>query len=158
MCVAWGHDFVISLLLNVGGDDTYEVKTNGLSYSINRSVTALIDVGGNDTYRGKEENRPGMAIFGERFRARDGVGTYFADATSIGLFLDVGGHDTYWSGHDNDSHWFDEPDSPNWTERNFSLGVDRADGEVTFRPRPEKLPSRPVPSTTAPEEAGQPER
>ena len=141
MCVGWGHDFTISLLLNVGGNDTYEVMTNGISYSINRSVTAVIDLGGDDTYRGQEGNRPGMAIFDERFRARDGVGTYFADTTSIGLFLDVGGTDTYWSGHQNNTHWLDEPDSPNPAERNFSLGADRERGQVSFRPRPEKAPS-----------------
>ena len=29
-----------------------------------------------------------MAKFDERFRGRDGVSTYFADSTSLGLFLD----------------------------------------------------------------------
>jgi hypothetical protein len=169
MCVAWGHDFSISLLVNIGGDDLYDVRGNGLSYSINRSVTALIDVGGNDRYVGKSGNRPGMALFDERFRGRSGVSDYFADTTSLGLFLDTGGGDTYATqpaepdgaektgaqadaggatkgaqlpfGGSNDATWLDEPDSGNVKERNFSIGVDRAAGEVHFRPRPEKVPS-----------------
>ncbi len=95
MCAAFAHDFTIALLINIGGDDIYDVKGNGIGYSINRSVAALIDVGGNDRYIGKGENRPGMALFNERFRARGGVSDYFADTTSLGLFLDVGGQDIY---------------------------------------------------------------
>ena len=136
MCIGWGHDFVISLLLNVDGDDTYTVKENGISYSINRSFTAVIDTGGNDTYTGKPDNRPGMAMPDARFRFDDtGVGTYFADATSLALFLDVGGQDTYWTGQSNNTHWLDDPDSTNWPDRNFSAGIDRPDGQVSFLPR-----------------------
>jgi hypothetical protein len=154
--LAWAHDFTIGLLVNLGGDDTYSVATGGLSYSINRSVSMLIDVGGNDTYRTdiaqREEKkhglRPGYAMNDERFRARGGVGTYFAQTTSLGLFLDVGGNDTYTSetggvpaGVQNNAHWLDPADSPNWADRNFSIGVDRADGEVYFTPRAVKPPS-----------------
>jgi hypothetical protein len=80
--------------------------------------------------------RPGFARNDERFRARGGVSTYFADTTSIGLFLDVGGEDTYWGDLANDSHWLDAPDSPNWRDRNFSVGVDRASGTVDLTPEP----------------------
>ena len=159
MCMGWGHDFVISLLVNIGGDDVYDVRGNGLSYSINRSTTAVIDVGGDDRYIGKAGNRPGMALFDERFRARGGVSDYFADTTSLGLFLDIGGLDSYEThppaddavdetdtqsqrfGGANDDTWLDEADSGNVTERNFSIGVDRPAGDVNFRPRPVKLPS-----------------
>ncbi len=164
MCAAWGHDFVISLLVNIGGNDVYDVKGNGISYSINRSVTAVIDIGGDDRYVGKAGNRPGMTLFSDRFRARGGVSDYFADTTSVGLFLDVGGHDAYLTHPPdkdadesekedgapeeptpfvgaNDDIWVDEADSDNIKERNFSVGVDRANGEVTFRPRPVKAPS-----------------
>jgi len=137
--LAFGHDFAVALLVNIGGDDVYTVTDNGIAYSINRSVAALIDVGGNDTYRGKEGNRPGMAIFDEKFRFHeDGAGTYFSDTTSVGLFLDVGGQDTYWSGQQDNTHWLDEPDSPNQPTRNFSIGVDRNDGTVNLLPIPEK--------------------
>ena len=161
MSVGWGHDFTISLLVNLGGDDVYDVKGNGISYSINRSVTAVIDVGGNDRYVGKAGNRPGMALFSERFRPRDGVSDYFADTTSLGLFLDIGGRDTYathppsddekdkeaepeppepFGGSNNDT-WLDGPASDNVKERNFSVGIDRPEGNVHFRPRREKTPS-----------------
>ena len=164
MSIGWGHDFVISLLVNVGGDDIYNVKGNGMSYSINRSVTALIDVGGNDRYIGAQNHHPAMAEFADRFRARGGVSDYFADTTSLALFVDVGGTDLYMTqpmdnvksnedsdeagcdppvafGGANDTTWADEPESDNTRERNFRVGVDRANGVVHFRPRPMKTPS-----------------
>jgi hypothetical protein len=150
MCVGWGHDFTVALHVDVGGDDLYEVQKHGLSFNINRSLTALIDIGGDDTYRAdpaerrEGENRPGLA----RVDAKLDVGTaerpvpnvYFADSTSLALFLDVGGRDEYWSGQPNDSRWLDPADSPNWKVRNHSVGVDRAEGQVLFVPLPEKLP------------------
>jgi len=140
--IVWGHDFTIALLLDVGGDDSYEMKGDGMSHSINRSVTALIDTGGDDSYQGKEECRPGMAREDAKFHLADvhDVSTYWTDTTSVGLFLDIGGDDTYWSGHQDNTHWLDEPDSPNVADRNFSIGVDRPDGEVHFVPRPVRLP------------------
>ena len=167
MCVGFGHDFAVSILANLGGNDVYDVKGDGLGFSINRSVSGLIDVGGDDRYVGKAGNRPGTAKFDERFRARSGVSDYFADTTSLGLFLDIGGLDVYATqppdpgsaekgegqgntppagpaapfGGSNNSTWLDEPDSGNVKERNFSVGVDRAAGEVHFRPRSEKVPS-----------------
>ena len=147
--LAWAHDFTIGILLDIGGDDLYSVDTSGMAYSINRSLAMMIDIGGNDTYQTdldqrrekKQGDRPGCAINSEGFRARDGVGTYFADTTSIGLFLDVGGDDTYWDDLKDNMHWLDPADSPNWEDRNFSVGVDRADGTVDFTPRPVRVPS-----------------
>ena len=37
--------------------------------------------------------------------------------------------------------WLDDPDSPNWEDRNFSVGVDREEGEIDFTPVPQKMPS-----------------
>ena len=145
--IAFAHDFTVALLVNIGGNDEYKLAGDGICYSINRSVAMLIDVGGDDRYTGEEGNRPGMAIPDGRgsFDAGDATqpptSFYFADATSIGLFLDVGGTDTYWSGQENNSHWRDEPDSPNWRTRNYSVGVDREDGTVQFVP----IPAKPVP-------------
>jgi hypothetical protein len=147
--LAWAHDFTIGILLDVAGNDLYRVDTAGLAYSVNRSVAMVIDTGGDDTYQtdldkrreGKQGLKPGFAMNNEGFRARDGVGTYFADTTSTGLFLDVGGTDTYWDDIQNNTHWLDPPDSPNWEDRNFSLGVDRADGTVDFTPIPVRPPS-----------------
>ena len=150
--LAWAHDFTVGILLNIGGDDLYSVDTGGLSYSINRSVSMIIDIGGDDVYKTdipqRQEKdhglRPGYAANSPGFRARDGVSTYFADTTSLGLFLDIGGRDTYWGDLTNNMHWLDPPDSPNWADRNFSVGVDRPDGEVDFTPRPVKPPTRVV--------------
>ena len=140
--LAFAHDFTIALLADLGGgNDTYEVKQNGLGYSINRSFAMLIDVGGDDVYRTQEGNRPGMAIFDERFRDRSGGSTYFADASSLGLFLDVGGTDSYTPARSNDGAWLDEPESPNPSVRNWSIGVDCADGEVKLDARPERAPT-----------------
>jgi hypothetical protein len=141
LSIALGHDFTVALLVDLGGDDRYEIKKDGLAYSINRSVAMLIDVGGNDTYVGKEDARPGLAKNDEKFRSRGGVSTYFADSTSVGLFLDVGGEDAYTPARENNTTWLDPPDSPNWPDRNFSVGVDRADGRVNLLSHPEKKPT-----------------
>ncbi|MFH0980317.1 MAG: hypothetical protein V2A79_02100 [Planctomycetota bacterium] len=140
--LAFGHDFAVALLVDLGGDDVYSVENSGLGQSINRSVAALIDVGGNDTYTTKAENRPGMAIFDEKLRDRSGPTTYFADATSVGLFLDVGGDDVYHCAPDagNNTTWLDPPASDNVQVRNFSVGVDRESGDVNLLPQPEKRP------------------
>jgi len=141
LSLAMAHDFTVGLLVNLGGNDLYSVDGSGLGESLNRSVALLIDVGGDDVYRTKEILRPGIARNDERFHSRGGVTTYFADTSSVGLFLDVGGHDTYWGDLGNDTHWLDPADSPNWADRNFSVGVDRADGKVDFTPRPVRPPS-----------------
>jgi len=139
--LAFAHDFTVAILLDGGGNDTYDVREHGIAYSINRSVAMLIDTGGDDTYRSAHTERPGLAENSAGFRARGGVSTYFADTTSIGLFLDVGGSDTYWDDIQNNTHWLDPPDAPNWAERNFSVGVDRPDGTVDVTPRPVRVPS-----------------
>jgi hypothetical protein len=144
--LAWAHDFTIALLLDLAGDDRYSVNRGGLGYSINRSVAMLIDAGGNDAYNTREIERPGFAENSDHFRARDGVGTYFADTTSLGLFLDIGGADSYWGALANDTHWLDPPDAPNWTDRNFAVGVDRPDGRLDLTPAPVRPPSGPPPS------------
>jgi hypothetical protein len=139
--LAFGHDFTVALLVNLGGDDTYVIQNSGLGYSINRSVAMLIDVGGNDAYTTKPEARPGMALYdAQRFRERSGPTTYFADATSVGLFLDIGGDDTYTCDAQarNNATWFDPPESDNAQVRNLGVGVDRETGEVNWLPRAEK--------------------
>ena len=75
------------------------------------------------------------------FKQSKNVGTYFADTSSLGLFLDVGGQDNYWDNLTNDTQWLDPADSPNWQDRNFSVGVDRPAGTVDFTPIPTRPPS-----------------
>ena len=141
LSVAFGHDFTVAVLLDGAGNDVYSVDEAGLGGSINRSITLLIDLGGNDVYQTKKIARPGLAVNDERFRARGGVSTYFADTTSLALFLDIGGEDVYWGDLVNDTHWLDPSDSPNWADRNLSVGVDRKDGTVDFTPIPVKPPT-----------------
>ncbi len=141
MCCAWGHDFTIGIMLDAAGDDLYSVDKNGLAYSINRSVALFIDGAGNDVYRSKEVPHPGTALNSPNFRARGGVSTYFAQTTSIGLFLDADGKDTYWGDLKDNSTWLDEAGSPNIEDRNFSIGVDREGGKIDFTPVPVREPS-----------------
>lgn len=162
--IAWAHDFTISVLLNVGGDDRYNVKTGGFAYSINRSIALQFDIGGDDRYltdvaerlEKKHGLRFGYAANDERFRARGGVSDYFADTSSLALFMDIGGNDRYrggsamlseeaneWRMMANDRSWTDPDDSPNWADRNFSIGVDRSDGSIDFTPAPRKRPTGP---------------
>ncbi|MFH1998162.1 MAG: hypothetical protein ABIK28_00710 [Planctomycetota bacterium] len=139
--LAWAHDFTISILVDAAGDDLYEVGNHGMAYSINRSVAMLLDAGGSDTYKVTELKRPGFAENAGTFGSRDGVTTYFADTTSIGLFLDIGGKDQYFGEIKNNTVWMDPDDSPNWKDRNFSIGVDREEGVVDFTPVPMRAPS-----------------
>lgn len=139
--IAWAHDFTVAVLADFGGDDAYTVGDGGLASSINRSVALLLEAGGNDTYRTKKVPHPGFARNDPNFRARDGVSTYFADTTSIGLFLDTDGRDTYWGDLRDGGRWLDPPDSPNRADRNFSVGVDRAGGRIDLTPVPQRVPS-----------------
>jgi hypothetical protein len=141
--VAFGHDFSVSILVNRGGDDVYDIpEGDGLGYSINRSVVMLLDTAGNDSYRGKEGNKPGFARFDRRFADYDTTHTYFAEASALGLFLDAGGEDDYAVAEArNDAVWLDPADSPNRDVRNLSIGVDRREGTVDLRARPERVPS-----------------
>lgn len=147
LSLGMAHDFTIGMLIDLDGDDLYGVDGSGLGQSLNRSLAMLIDCAGNDRYRSREVSRPGYAQNSESFRARDGVGTYFADTTSLALFLDLGGRDVYEGGWEetvgDDRTWLDPPDSPNWADRNFSVGVDRSEGTVDFTPRPVRVPSGP---------------
>jgi len=141
--ISWAHDFTISILLDVKGDDLYRIETDGLACSINRSVALLLDLNGNDTYHPQKDRKPGLAKNDPKFRKRSGVSAYFAETTSCALFLDICGSDSYWGDIKNNSHWLDPKDSPNWNDRNFSIGIDIERGEVDFTPPPVKTPSCP---------------
>lgn len=140
--LAFGHDFTVALLINVGGNDRYRIAGDGLGFSINRSVAMLIDTAGADRYESNPRRRPGMALFTPKMADRTGPSVYFAEATSVGLFLDIGGKDVYKPERANDSAWLDPKDSPNHAARNRSVGVDRASGRVVIEPFPEKAPRR----------------
>ncbi|KAF0244709.1 MAG: hypothetical protein FD180_2301 [Planctomycetota bacterium] len=139
--IAFAHDFTVAVFVDAAGNDVYE-SSSGPGTSINRSFALLLDLGGDDSYTMAATNRPGMALFDEKFRDRSGGATYFADASSLGLFLDIGGTDKYSPDRKNDSEWLDDPGSPNPSVRNWSVGVDRAEGTVSLDPIPEKQPGK----------------
>jgi hypothetical protein len=141
--LAWAHDFTIAVLADMGGNDRYKVGDGGLSTSINRSVSIFLEASGDDVYETEKVPHPGFARNDERFRARDGVSTYFADTTSLALFLDASGRDTYWRDLRDGGRWLDEPGSPNLADRNFSVGVDRDGGVLDLTPIPVRPPSGP---------------
>ena len=138
--LSFAHDFSVTVFVDAAGKDLYQIPNGAPAYSINRSVAILLDLGGDDTYRMKDGLRPGMAPFDEKYRDRTGGSTYFADASSLALFLDVGGADFYTPDRGSDTFWGDEKDSPNPSVRNWSLGEDRSGGSVNLDPRPEKSP------------------
>ena len=126
--------------LTVGFHYIFPLITIGMAWLIVWMLTRHL-ISGDDVYRTKKVPWPGYAKRSDKFRGRPGVGFYFADTSSVGLFLDVGGTDTYWGELKNDSRWLDPADSPNWQDRNFSIGVDRAAGAVDLTPIPTRAPS-----------------
>jgi len=140
--LAFGHDFTVALLVDIAGDDEYTTTGDGLGYSINRSVAMLLDGAGDDHYTGKQGDRPGFARPDDRFAARNGGYTYFAEAGSIGLFLDADGTDVYDQLAASDGALLLDPEeSPNRAARNFSIGVDRSGGRMDFTPATAGAPS-----------------
>jgi len=135
--IAFGHDFTIALLVDLGGNDRYETPADGLGFSINRSVAMLVDAGGNDFYRAK--SAPGAARYdADRFVPKDGISTYWTEASSMGLFLDVGGDDDYGEPNRNNTSWGDREGSENWAARNVGVGVDVAEGVIDWTALPER--------------------
>ncbi|MCI0343403.1 MAG: hypothetical protein L0216_20035 [Planctomycetales bacterium] len=141
--LSFAHDFGVTLLLDVAGDDVYETPNAGLAWSINRSYALLLDLGGKDSYRAKEGTKPGTAVFDPKYVTR-GAFTFFADASSAAVFLDAGGEDVYSKGGgENGTRWGDPPNHPSRAARNFSIGADVEEGTVRLEPIPERRPSGP---------------
>jgi len=137
--VCFAHDFAITLLLDAAGNDAYDAAAgDGLGFSINRSFAFFVDEGGNDRYRGKEGGLPGFARYDDRFADYGGLSTYFADASSLGLFLDIGGSDEYWGGLRDGFADSDAPDSPNRRVRNVGVRMDVPSGANDWRPLPNR--------------------
>jgi len=134
--LAFGHDFTLALLLNIGGNDQYESPAEGLGHALNRSYALFIDTAGDDSYSLSPKNSPANATFSQRLADRSGGATYFNDADSLALFLDTGGEDTYKTARaKNNSHWLQAPDSDNRKVRNLTIGVDQEAGTIDWTPR-----------------------
>jgi hypothetical protein len=133
--IAFGHDFTIALLLDLAGNDRYETPADGLGYSINRSYAMLVDTGGTDFYRAK--NPPGAALYdATRFANKEGLASYWVEASSMGLFLDIGGDDDYGDPDRDNTNWGDRDPGDNWAARNVGVGVDIAEGAVDWTALP----------------------
>src|ERR1051326_2617434 len=68
------------LIIDLGGDDTYDCHVGAANGLIGRPISICIDLGGNDTYRGGTLTQ-GAGVFG------------------IGILVDCGGNDTYEGKH-----------------------------------------------------------
>jgi len=146
--IAFGHDFAIAPLVDLGGNDRYEMVASdqyantageGISCSINRSLAFLVDVGGNDFYRAPK-GAPGTAVYdASRFANKEGLASYWVEASSMALFLDIGGDDDYGDPDRDNTNWGDRDPSDNWAVRNVGVGVDVAEGAIDWT----ALPMRP---------------
>jgi len=184
--VAFAWDFVVSLIFDRSGDDTYESNANCLGRSAEKGNAYLIDGGGGDTYiGGANADGTGRAdcVGSSGWRALFGVDPYRQYLTGfesgvLALLLDLGGTDTYLAKNfatgatvphnraRDGLTWFNpDPDGPasgvaGMTYRMasfYGLGVDRAGGRV---PEFDRIPPAltPAPSPTpAPGIEGLPE-
>lgn len=125
--IAFGHDFTLAILADLGGNDRYECPNDVIARSINRSVAMLLDASGDDVYRSGEKGRPGAATFDVKLAERRATSVYWTEPTSIGLFVDGGGKDDYGGGDAKDgASWIDAPGSDDARVRNFGIGSDTA--------------------------------
>lgn len=145
--IAFGHDFTLAVLADLGGNDRYECPNDVIARSINRSVAMLLDGGGDDVYRSGvarparpaagdvaatpaiAAGRPGGATFDAKLLDRRAPSVYWTEPTSIGLFIDAGGgKDNYGTdapaGTADGASWTDAPASDNAKARNFGIGLD----------------------------------
>ncbi len=139
----------VALLIDTAGDDeylTHPTNRPGLArydearmlrrddvstyFADSTSLGFFLDVGGSDTYgiALPDPARHVLLPLTEEQRQFDPD----APEAQAGGILSCG----------NNRVWLDPIDSPNWQVRNFSIGVDRAGGTVSFLPIPEKPVSR----------------
>jgi hypothetical protein len=143
--LAFGWDFTTALLIDIGGDDTYQARGNSMARADIRSNALLIDIGGDDTYTFPQKaGGVGISPFNDRYR-RPGYsyGPYSYYGNSFGLLLDIGGRDEYLdldpatgattpsSRYYNNHTWRQpEPSQGKDAYRSFGIGMDVPDGTV----------------------------
>jgi len=88
--LGFGWDFSVGMVVNVGGDDTYEAKKISLGCAEVRSFGMFLDVGGNDTYIFPED---GLGLGGADSRSYSRP--YYCYEENVGLFIDYLGKDSY---------------------------------------------------------------
>ncbi len=93
--MGFGHDYVVSLFLNKGGDDSYKLQENGLGYAINMSQIFFFDLDGNDIYlTGKKGDNYGWNNYKKSSNPKPNA-MYHLYSNQISVFADVGGDDVY---------------------------------------------------------------
>jgi len=140
--LGFGWDFTNAMLINMGGNDTYNANMISMGLAQIRSNAFLIDIGGDDSYT-LGEGTPGLgeASFREGYDKPMPLITYYYYAKSFGGFIDIGGEDTYseMSGDTlkphpaarNDAIWF-QPDKTDSTFgfNNYGVGIDVETGII----------------------------
>ena len=92
--IGFGHDYVISILYNKGGDDLYKVHNDGFGYAINKSQVFFIDTEGEDTYiRGKGHQYGWNNFTANNPPAVSSIYHLYSD--QICIFADLMGEDNY---------------------------------------------------------------
>lgn len=89
----------VAVVIDLGGNDTYEEGTVGLD----RPVLLVVDLAGNDAYRGSSAGIQGGAVLGVSMLVdREGNDTYQANEVAqgsslagIGILIDYAGNDRY---------------------------------------------------------------
>jgi hypothetical protein len=155
--LAFGWDFADVLLIDKGGNDSYEARGNSIGRADIRSNALLIDIGGDDRYvYPAGAGGLGFGAFQEGYRKPSySYGPYNFYANSFGLLLDIGGRDQYLDLKtdtnqttpskvygDNQTWQQPAPGSENYGYKNFGIGMDLPDGTVpelyVFDERPVK--------------------
>ncbi|HEY3417125.1 MAG TPA: hypothetical protein VGM23_09605, partial [Armatimonadota bacterium] len=89
-CVSNGsaHDYSVSLFVEEGGNDTYDMRGSALGQGLNCGLGLFVDMAGNDHYKAAYSTAYGQSINFSATGLRSEIATY-------GLFLDLQGNDTY---------------------------------------------------------------
>ncbi len=125
-----GHDFGVSFLIDLGGDDQMRGSVLALGSGNENGTGVLINLGGNDSYTcasdGYKDRCYGAAIGSDPSMNRTPWPTY-------GIFLDVGGTDTYvvqGSPLNRDGTSWDGTKGNADAKLELGVGIDRNEGTV----------------------------
>jgi hypothetical protein len=142
--IAFGWDYALAMLFDLGGNDRYIAKMISLGCAQIRSDALLIDIGGDDYYQlGQKQEGFGAATYRESYDHPNRFSPFDIYAKSFGLLLDIGGKDSYYDWNvetdkktpsikcaDN-SVWFSPAKgSEHYGASNFGVGMDAEEGMV----------------------------
>ncbi|MHB9022991.1 MAG: hypothetical protein ACYC7E_02290 [Armatimonadota bacterium] len=125
-CVSNGsaHDYSVSLFLEEGGNDTYDMRGSALGQGLNCGLGMFVDMIGNDIYKAAYSTAYGQSINFSATGLRSEIATY-------GLFLDLQGNDTYPAGPmANAKTWLQKSEKP--IPLNNGAGMDLDEGKIRW--------------------------